>query len=94
MAEPSVRTTVTLPISLLEEVDDLVRAGRSRSRSELLARALSREIARLERERLDAEFAAMAEDREFQREATTIAAEFSSADWEALTSGEDGRETG
>jgi Arc/MetJ-type ribon-helix-helix transcriptional regulator len=94
MAEPTIRTTVTLPASLLTAADGLVRSGRGRSRSDLLARALAREVERLERERLDAEFAAMADDDDFQREAVSIAAEFSAADWEALSSGEDGHEAG
>ncbi len=85
MKEPMVRTTVSLPASLLAAVDELVSSGSSASRSELLAEAAAREIERRERRLIDAQFGAMATDEQYRREAAVIAAEFSSSDWEALT---------
>ncbi len=91
MAEPNVRTTVTLPASLLASVDTMVKSGMARSRSALLAKALAREVAELERKMIDEAFAEMASDEEYQQEASAIAAEFSSADWEALQAAEQTR---
>jgi Arc/MetJ-type ribon-helix-helix transcriptional regulator len=91
MSKPSVRTTVSLPVSLLAATDALVRAGRVRSRSDLVARAVEHELQKLEREAVDAQFALMAEDEEFQAEALRISSEFSGSDWEALREDEAGR---
>jgi Arc/MetJ-type ribon-helix-helix transcriptional regulator len=90
MSEPTVRATVTLPTSVVASADALVKAGRVRSRSDLVVRALRRELEAMQREQLDAQFAGMAADEEFQREAQTIAAEFSASDWEALPDEEQG----
>jgi metal-responsive CopG/Arc/MetJ family transcriptional regulator len=87
MAE-TVRTTGALPAALLERVDDLVQSGAAASRSEFLAIALQREIALRERAELDAAFAHMANDAEYQEEAQQIAREFAHADWEAFQSAE------
>lgn len=84
MSEPTVRATVTLPSSLAASADALVKAGMVKSRSDLVVRALRRELQAIQREALDAAFSGMATDEEFQREALGIAAEFSASDWEAL----------
>ena len=85
------RTTVALPRDLLARVDEAVRAGKARSRNSLVAAALEHELAAIERAETDAEFALMADDEEYQREALRIAEEFAVSDWEALTSGEEHR---
>lgn len=54
------------------------------SRSELLADAARLELARLERERIDAEFAAMATDPSYRREAVRLVAELDGVSREAL----------
>ena len=56
---------------------------------ELLAEAARLELARLERQRIDAEFAAMATDPSYGREAVRLAAELVGAGWEALRMVED-----
>ncbi len=84
MTSRTVRTTVALPTDLLEAADRVVRAGRARSRNDLLVTALRRELAAQERAAIDAAFADMARDADYQAEATAIAAEFAAADWEAL----------
>ncbi len=61
-----------------------MRDGRARSRAELLARALRREFAAQRRAAIDASFARMADDPEYQAEALRIAEEYAVADWEAL----------
>ncbi len=66
-------------------MDEAVKRGLAHSRSELLADAVRLELARLERERVDAEFAAMATDSSYRREAVRLAAELDGASWEALS---------
>lgn len=84
MATHTVRTTLALPADLLAAVDQAVRAGKARSRNELVAMALRRELAAQQRAAIDAAFAAMAQDPTYQAEAQDIAAAFAAADWEAL----------
>lgn len=84
MSTRMVRTTLTLPADLLEAADRAVRSGKARSRSELVAVALRRQLAEQERAAIDAAFVAMADDAEYQAEALAIEAEFATASEEAL----------
>jgi metal-responsive CopG/Arc/MetJ family transcriptional regulator len=77
------RTTVTLPADLLARVDETVRAGKARSRNSLVAAALRRELAALERAEIDAAFEAMCKDAAYQAEMDQLMREFEQADWEA-----------
>ncbi len=80
----NVRTTVALPRELLEATDRAVREGRARSRNEFLSMALRRELAAIERARIDEAFGFMAEDPLYKAEAEELAGEFDAASWEAL----------
>jgi metal-responsive CopG/Arc/MetJ family transcriptional regulator len=88
MAQDIVRTTVAVPVHLLEQVDAAVQAGSVRSRNEFVAAALRHELAAREREEIDAAFRAMGEDDEVQEEASLLAREFAPSDWEAFEAGE------
>ena len=79
----AIRTTITLPADLVDAADQAVRAGKARSRNELLVTALRHELAAQRRAEIDADFAAMADDLELQAEAEQIEREFASADDEA-----------
>ena len=83
MAVPTVRTTLALPADLLMAVDQAVKAGKARSRNELVRIALERELAAQQRAAIDAAFAEMAHDPDHQAEAKEMANEFAAADWEA-----------
>jgi metal-responsive CopG/Arc/MetJ family transcriptional regulator len=83
MAVQTVRTTLTLPADLLAAVDQAVQAGKARSRNELVRVALERELAAQQRAAIDAAFAEMAQDPDYQAEAKTMISEFAIADWEA-----------
>jgi metal-responsive CopG/Arc/MetJ family transcriptional regulator len=83
-----VRTTLALPIELLEAADRAVRKGKAKSRNEFVTQALRRELAAQKRAEIDAAFAAMADDIEYQAEAAMISNEFVKADWEAFEIGE------
>ena len=84
MPTRSVRTTLTLPVDLLDAADQAVRDGKARSRNELLVTALRRELAAQVRAAIDAAFAALADDETFQSESTALAEEAVAAGWEAL----------
>ncbi len=82
-----VRTTVAIAADLLEAVDGAVREGLARSRNEFLNAALKNQLAASRRAAVDAAFAGMADDPEYQQEALQIAAEFETADHESLELG-------
>jgi hypothetical protein len=78
-----VRTTITLPADLVDAADQAVRAGKARSRNDLLIMALRRELTAQRRAEIDANLASMADDPELQAEAEQIEREFARADDEA-----------
>ena len=57
-----VRTTLAIPTELIVAIDQAVRDGKARSRSEFVALALRHELAAYKRAQIDAAFAAMADD--------------------------------
>ena len=85
------RTTLALPTDLLEAVDRAVQEGRARSRNAFVTTALRHELAMAEAAAIDAAFAGMAEDADYQAEAQAISEEFAAADWEAWRLGESQR---
>lgn len=56
MAAEMSRTTLNLPTELPREMDRVVQEGKARSRSELVAAAVRRELAVRERAAIEAEF--------------------------------------
>jgi metal-responsive CopG/Arc/MetJ family transcriptional regulator len=84
MVTKVVRTTLALPADLLEQVDHAVQAGKARSRNVFVATALRHELAAQEMAEIDAGFAGMADDEEYQAEALALAEGFSSEEWEAF----------
>ena len=88
MKSSTTRTTISLPTDLLEAVDRAVREGQSRSRNEFVSDAVRSALAGAVRARIDAEFAAMADDAAYQQEALEIARKFDVASWEALQGAE------
>ncbi|HEY3115678.1 MAG TPA: ribbon-helix-helix domain-containing protein [Chloroflexota bacterium] len=84
MASKIVRTTLALPADLLEAADQTVRRGGARSRNELVAAALRRELETRQRETIDAAIGDMAQDAEYLRELGQLMDEFATADGETL----------
>ena len=78
-----VRTTVAIAEDVLAAVDSAVQEGLANSRNEFLDTALKNQLAASRRAAIDAAFAGMAEDSDYQREAVKIAAEFEVADHES-----------
>ena len=78
------RITVDLPEQLVERVDAAARAEGTPSRNRFIAESLEARIEALERARIDAEFAALRDDTEWQEEMRAMAEEAVPAGWEAL----------
>jgi metal-responsive CopG/Arc/MetJ family transcriptional regulator len=81
------RTTIALPIDLLEAADREVQEGRAASRAELMADALSEELRRREREAIDRDIRGMAADAELLAEHRRLMREFDADDretWAAI----------
>ena len=70
----SVRTTVTLPVTLMQRSQQFVDKGIVPNRNALVVAALERFLAELERAEIDRQFAALADDDE----------SFADSDWEAF----------
>ena len=62
------------------------------SLNELFVSAIKAYLKMLRRRQIDAAFAGMAEDAEYQKEANLLTEEFEHSDWEALRIGEDSLE--
>lgn len=84
--EKKVRTTVTLPKQLYEQARSAVgtTATPVDSVNGLFVSAIRAYLKLIQRKQIDAKFAGMSEDREYQREAARISEEFSASDWEAF----------
>ena len=79
-------TTVRLPRRLYEEARSVVEKGSTEARSlnDFIIVALKTYLKIYERKQIDAAFAGMAQDAEYQQEAKLLAKEFAHSDWEAL----------
>ena len=88
MLHRTVRTTVALPVELLEAVDQAVTDGKAKSRSDLIAQSIRHELAHQARATIDAGFAGMADDKLYQAEARELAEQFASLEWDAFKTGE------
>ena len=85
------RTTVALPADLLAAVDRLIRTGAAANRNQFITLAVETELRRRERAAIDAEFARMAADPDYQAEAARIMRDFDASDretWENLALGD------
>ncbi len=83
------RTTVTLPVELRQRIENAVTRGAAPSQNSLIVRAVETYLTAQEEAWIDAQFAEMATDPEYQDLQRQIAAEFSVSDWEALQAGEE-----
>jgi Arc/MetJ-type ribon-helix-helix transcriptional regulator len=84
MSSATTRTTIALPAALLAATDRAVTDGKAKSRNDLIARAIQRELALIRRAEIDADLAQMGRDPEYQAEVLQMEAEFAVAQWEAL----------
>jgi Arc/MetJ-type ribon-helix-helix transcriptional regulator len=93
-AKPNLQTTtVRLPRQLYEEARGMVETGAANASSfnELLVDSLDEKLKQLRRSRIDAEFAGMRADAQFNRESELITEQFSTNDRETLRSPRKGK---
>ena len=84
----TVRTTLTLPIELLERSQHFVDGGIIPSRNALIIAALEQYLLELERQEIDRQFEAMADDDAYQAMNQQLSEAFAESDWEALVEDE------
>jgi regulator of protease activity HflC (stomatin/prohibitin superfamily) len=92
MIDPTTRTTIALPAGLLAATVGIaspvenraVTAGKAKNRTELITRAIQRELALIRRAEIDADLLEMAQDAEYQAEVLQLEAEFAVAQWDAF----------
>ena len=80
----TMRTTVTIPTSLMQRSQHFLDQGVVPNRNALVVAALEHFLAELERQEIDHQFAAMADDGEYQAMNEQLAESFGASDWEAL----------
>ena len=86
----TVRTTLTLPIDLIERSKHFIDRGTLPSRNALIVAALERYLLELEQREIDQQFEVMAEDHAYQAMNEELADAFAESDWDALKEGETG----
>ena len=86
----TVRTTLTLPVDLVKRSQHFVDAGTIPSRNALIVTALEQFLQQLERQEIDRQFEAMAEDEAYHEINEQLVDEFAESDWDALVEGETG----
>lgn len=80
----TIRTTVTIPTSLMQRSQHFLDQGLVPNRNALVIAALERFLTELERQEIDRQFAVMVDDVEYQALNEQLADSFLSSDWEAL----------
>ena len=78
------RTTITLPDSLVTQVDNLIPIGDIKSRNQFIVEALEEKVKQIRNQQIDAEFKLMEKDTDYIEETLAIEAEFASADAETF----------
>ncbi len=80
-------TTLRLPKKVYEKAKTVVsRSEGASSFNEFVVQAIEEKVGRLAEAEIDAAFAQMARDPNYQRDSITLAKEFEQSDWEALWS--------
>lgn len=87
-------TTVRLPVPAYEQAKHFVKSECTSSTTfvslnDFFVAAIQAYLKLCRRRQIDAAFASMAEDADYQKEARLLAEEFEASDWEALGLGED-----
>ena len=80
-------TTVRLPRQVYERAKTVVIQSQASSFNEFVVQAIEEKVRRLTEAEIDAAFAQMAQDTDYQRTSIALANEFAKSDWEALKSG-------
>lgn len=79
-------TTVRLPRHVYEQAKTVVLQSQASSFNEFVVQAIEEKVRRLTEAEIDAAFAQMATDEDYQRGSIALASEFEKSDWEAFRS--------
>jgi hypothetical protein len=79
-------TTVRLPRQVYERAKTVVIRSQASSFNEFVVQAIEEKVRRLTEAEIDAAFAQMAHDEDYQRNSIALAGEFARSDWEAFQS--------
>jgi hypothetical protein len=77
-------TTVRLPRQVYELAKTVVIRSQAASFNEFVVQAIEEKVRRLTEAEIDAAFAQMGQDSDYQRASIALASEFAKSDWEAL----------
>jgi len=80
-------TTVRLPRHVYERAKTVVIRSQASSFNEFVVQAIEEKVRRLTEAEIDAAFAQMANDADYQRTSIALAREFEKSDWEAFQAG-------
>ena len=81
----TVRTTLSIPVDLVRRSQHFIDGGAIPSRNALIVAAIEKYLLELEREEIDRQFDAMADDTGYAALNQQIADEFAESDWDALS---------
>jgi len=84
MPNERIRTTIDIPVELLERINKVLHKKVVPSRNALLIQALQRYLEYLEQDEIDSHIAQMAEDAAYQELHVRMVEEYEPAGWEAL----------
>jgi Arc/MetJ-type ribon-helix-helix transcriptional regulator len=84
----TVRTTVTLPVELVERTQGFVERGILPNRSAAITAALEYFLDEVERQEIDRAFGALADDAAYRAMSEEVAESFATSDWEAFIAAE------
>jgi hypothetical protein len=79
-------TTVRMPTHVYERAKTVIGRLQVSSFNEFVVQAIEEKMHRLTEAEIDAAFAQMAADPDYQRDSVTMAREFEKSDWEAIQS--------
>jgi hypothetical protein len=77
-------TTVRLPRRVYEQAKAVALQSQASSFNEFVVQAIEEKVRRLTEAEIDAAFAQMANDEDYQRNSIALASEFEKSDWEAF----------
>jgi hypothetical protein len=80
-------TTVRLPRQVYERAKTVAVRSQAASFNEFVVQAIEEKVQRLTETEIDAAFAHMASDADYQRGSIALTSEFEKSDWEAFQSG-------
>ncbi|MEM7592164.1 MAG: ribbon-helix-helix domain-containing protein [Cyanobacteria bacterium P01_A01_bin.83] len=83
------RTTITIPDALVAEADALIGRSGITTRNQLIVEAIRNWVEQQKEAQIDAEFATMAQDKDYIAETLAIESEFAQSDCEVATLNDD-----